>query len=100
MGQAVEGHDDCITGYRAVSVEIKGDTPQTGRRVYPAIVPVDDPDQTIRGTVYRVSKAVLKRIDTYEGPYYRRLKLSTASGLGVWVYVLRPEKHHAIVQQD
>lgn len=89
FGRLVEGAADAMPGYRTVEIEITDPDvlEASGKAIHLRAEPSDDPNDTIPGTVFRLSEADIWAADDYEGDNYVRETVRLASGIDAWVYV-------------
>lgn len=89
FGRLLQGTPDRLTGFVLGEIEI--DDPEviaeSGLTHHLILHPGGDPADTIDGTVFRITEAELAAADVYEAEDYRRIEVSLASGLKVWVYI-------------
>lgn len=77
----LHGHEDLLMGHCESPIKLEGK--------YPVIHRSPDPNDSIKGVVYELLPHELQQADSYEGPAYKRLEVSLASGKKAWVYTGR-----------
>lgn len=77
FGRTAPGEADRLVGFRKDLIHL-------GSGVYPIIRP--EAGAVVEGMVIEVTPAELKLIDRYEGPAYRRVRVTLGSGREGWVY--------------
>lgn len=77
FGRVTEGAPDRLDGWRKISRTF-------GDGTFP--IAIVDAAASIEGRVLEVSPEELRLMDRYEGPGYRRLRVTLASGGETWVY--------------
>lgn len=89
FGRLVEGVADAMPGYRTVEIEITDPDvlEASGVSIHLRAEPSDDPNDSITGTVFRLTEADIWAADDYEGDNYARETVRLASGIDAWVYV-------------
>lgn len=89
FGRLVEGVADAMPGYRTVEIEITDPDvlEASGVSIHLRAEPGSDPNDSIPGTVFRLTEADIWAADDYEGDNYVRETVRLASGLDAWIYV-------------
>lgn len=89
FGRAVAGRPDAIVGYELGYVTITDPhvVATSGSDRHPILVPNEQPDAHVDGTVFAISAAELAAADAYEVDDYRRIAVPLRSGPQAWVYV-------------
>jgi gamma-glutamylcyclotransferase (GGCT)/AIG2-like uncharacterized protein YtfP len=77
FGRVTEGAPDRLDGWRKISRKF-------GDGVFP--IAIVDAAASIDGRVLEVSPEEIAQMDYYEGPGYRRIRVTLASGIEAWVY--------------
>lgn len=77
FGRTAPGEADRLVGFRKDLIHL-------GSGVYPIIRP--EAGAVVEGMVIQVTPAELKLIDRYEGPAYRRVRVTLVSRREAWVY--------------
>ncbi|WP_077515712.1 gamma-glutamylcyclotransferase [Rhodanobacter sp. C03] len=89
FGRQLAGQPDRLDGYRRELIRI--DDPQvvatSGASHHPIVHDSGNPEDSVSGTVFRLSTAELARADAYEVDDYRRVAVTLASGTRAWIYV-------------
>ncbi|HZX69687.1 MAG TPA: gamma-glutamylcyclotransferase [Rhodanobacter sp.] len=89
FGRRLAGRPDRLDGYRRELLRI--DDAQvvatSGASHHPIVHDSGNPDDSVSGTVFRISAAELAHADAYEVDDYRRVAVTLASGTRAWVYV-------------
>lgn len=89
FGRLLEGSEDSMPGFRKEMVEITDpDVIETsGERFHPIVLPSDNPNDEVAGTVFRITPEELTAADEYEVSDYKRIEVALKSGIRAWVYV-------------
>jgi gamma-glutamylcyclotransferase (GGCT)/AIG2-like uncharacterized protein YtfP len=89
FGRLLEGQEDAMVGYRRSLIEITDpDVIRTsGRRFHPIVEVSGNPDDEVRGRVFRITDSELLAADAYEVSDYKRIQVPLRSGSTAWVYV-------------
>jgi gamma-glutamylcyclotransferase (GGCT)/AIG2-like uncharacterized protein YtfP len=89
FGRLLEGREDAMIGYRQSLIEITDpDVIKTsGRRFHPIVEVSDNPDDEVKGRVFRITDSELAAADAYEVSDYKRIQVLLRSGSTAWVYV-------------
>lgn len=89
FGRLLVGWPDHLQGYRRELIRI--DDAQvvatSGASHHPMVRHSGNMEDSVNGTVFRISTAELTRADAYEVDNYRRVAVTLASGIRAWVYV-------------
>lgn len=90
FGAPADGEPDAIVGHRLGEVVISDPhvIALSGKAVHPVLMPDDDPDAEVRGTVFTLDDTQLAAADDYEVDAYRRVRMPLRSGREAWVYAL------------
>lgn len=83
LGRSLEGEADALMGYVIAQEKIAGE--------FVVAEPSIDPKDKIEGHLYVLSHMDIAKIDSYEGPAYKRIKLLLDSGKNAWTYVRNVE---------
>ncbi len=89
FGRLLIGRPDAMPGFRKEMVEITDPDvlAKSGERFHPIVIPSDDQDDAISGTVFEITAAELEAADAYEVSDYKRIEVVLASSTKAWVYV-------------
>lgn len=87
VGRTLEGVSDSVRGFRRYQLP-----------AYPVALP--DKQHTLDGLVLTITAEELAVFDRYEGPTYRRIRVSLVSGGEAWLYQGDPAVYGPIVQQS
>lgn len=89
FGRTLEGYPDTLVGYKLEMIEIrdKDVIVSSGTAYHPIIKHTSDYSDTIKGTVFNITKEELKQADDYEVDDYKRILVQLQSGNNAWVYV-------------
>jgi gamma-glutamylcyclotransferase (GGCT)/AIG2-like uncharacterized protein YtfP len=89
FNRRLEGMADAITGYKLSYVEIKdGEVVATsGLTHHPILTYSGNENDTISGTVFKISHEDLLHADEYETSDYKRVLVNLKSGGKAWVYI-------------
>lgn len=77
IGRIINGQSDMLRGYRMDKIGDEG-------VFYPIIYKTRN--DTIQGTVLKLTEEELAKTDFYEGPLYQRSEVILESGTKAWVY--------------
>lgn len=78
IGRKVEMKADVLKGYKTAVVFVAG---------IECLTLVADEKSGIEGAIISITSNELARVDAYEPHEYERMRVTTASGSTVWVYV-------------
>tara|TARA_B100000029_G_scaffold516416_1_gene629664 strand:- start:7670 stop:7972 length:303 start_codon:yes stop_codon:yes gene_type:complete len=70
LNKQIEGEEDSVRGFRVDTHSFLTSFPSVYR----------DKDEIAKGKVFEVTEKDLKRLDTYETKFYRRIKVKTMNG--------------------
>ena len=89
FGRKLAGQPDRLLGYRLDQVEIRDPAvvKTSGLTHHPMLVWTGRRDDTVPGTVFRLTPEELAQADAYEVSDYRRARAVMASGASAWLYV-------------
>ncbi len=79
FGKIIKGKEDTLIGYKIAEEKYQG--------IYPMLFNSKNRNDSIKGKIYKLSYSELEKADNYEGPDYKRIKVTLASGTKAWVYV-------------
>jgi len=87
--RTLRGDQDELVGYEQALVLIEDPAviATSGKTHHTIVRPSGDPASRIKGTVYQLTQAELRRADLYEVAAYKRTTANLASGREAWVYV-------------
>ncbi len=93
FGRRLVGRPDSMPGFRKSFIEITDPDvlASSGERFHPIVVPSDDPDDAVDGTVFEITSDELRAADQYEVADYERVDVVLRSGTRAWVYVKAAE---------
>ncbi|OAF20029.1 gamma-glutamylcyclotransferase family protein [Bradyrhizobium neotropicale] len=89
FGRRLAGKQDAMAGFRKTLVEITDPDvlAKSGERFHPIVIPVDDLNEIVEGTVFEITADELAAADRYEVSDYKRVEVTLRSGLKAWVYI-------------
>lgn len=89
FGRRLEGFEDSLPCYRLKKLKIVDPEviAKSGEDIHSIIEFSADPEDEVRGTVFKVSSEELAQTDEYEVDDYKRVKVQLKSGVLAWVYV-------------
>jgi gamma-glutamylcyclotransferase (GGCT)/AIG2-like uncharacterized protein YtfP len=89
FGRLLGGVPDAIVGYRLETLTIRDPAviATSGSEHHPILVPSEDPDAAVEGTVFNITADELRAADDYEVDDYQRVEVPLRSGRRAWVYV-------------
>jgi gamma-glutamylcyclotransferase (GGCT)/AIG2-like uncharacterized protein YtfP len=85
----LRGDQDELPGYEqaALLIEDPAVIATSGKKDHLIVRPSTDPASRIKGTVYQLTQAELRRADLYEVAAYKRIAVTLGSGREAFVYV-------------
>ncbi|TDD97013.1 gamma-glutamylcyclotransferase family protein [Flavobacterium cellulosilyticum] len=83
FGRVLVGTPDKLIGYTKKIIEIEE---EFGLTPYPIITATQNPEDSIKGVLYKLTERELQQADTYEGIHYKRIQVELQSNEIVWVY--------------
>ncbi len=91
FGRLLEGTPDVLTGYRVALVKIEDAAvlAASEQSEHPILVPSDNPEDTVSGTLFVLTETELDKADAYEVDDYVRKDVTLASGQRAFVYVAK-----------
>jgi gamma-glutamylcyclotransferase (GGCT)/AIG2-like uncharacterized protein YtfP len=89
FGRLLEGTNDAIPGYKQSFIEITDPEVirKSGSKFHPIIVPTGNPENEVKGKVYKITESELIAADAYEVSDYKRVGVRLRSGKKAWVYI-------------
>ncbi|MGY8661017.1 gamma-glutamylcyclotransferase family protein [Bradyrhizobium sp. UFLA05-109] len=89
FGRLLAGRRDAMPGFRKDLIEITDPDvlAKSGERFHPIVVPTNDPNDAVDGTVFEITGDELRAADQYEVADYKRVEVILRSGLSAWVYI-------------
>jgi hypothetical protein len=89
FGRLLDGTDDAIPGYKQSLIEITDPEVirKSGSKFHPIIAPTDNPENEVKGKVYKITESELIAADAYEVSDYKRVGVRLRSGKQAWVYI-------------
>ena len=90
FGRLLDARPDAIVGFRLELLTITDPAviAASGSDRHPVLIPVDDREAAIEGSVFEITAAELEAADAYEVDDYARVEVPLRSGGTAWVYVL------------
>ena len=85
LGRKLIGNNDVLLKFKLETLKIP-DSGETEFSTYFIAVYTGIPTDTITGTVYTIHKNELNKLDSYEGPNYKRSLVKLKSDLEAYVY--------------
>lgn len=94
FGRTLKGTPDLLQGYRCRTIEIKDKKFLAGgeNHFQQTLSFTDDSSDVVKGTIFEVTEAELRKADSYEPENYHRRQLQFESGKEAWVYLADEEK--------
>lgn len=88
FGRVLKGSNDKLKGYKLAAIEIKDESflSKGGEKNQQTVIPSNNKDDQVEGTVFRVSKEELLEADKYEPANFKRIKVMLQSGKEAWIY--------------
>ena len=89
FGRRLKGAADALPGFRREMVRITDPAvlATSGADHHPIVMPSDDPEDSVAGTVFEITAEELAAADRYEVADYKRIAVRLRSGTEAWVYV-------------
>lgn len=89
FGRKLEGHPDFLVGYMLSFIKIEDEAviASSGMAEHPIIKYTNNPNDTISGTVFTITKEELFQADKYEVGDYKRIEIVLRSGQKAWVFI-------------
>jgi gamma-glutamylcyclotransferase (GGCT)/AIG2-like uncharacterized protein YtfP len=89
FGRSLNGHKDMVTGYIKNMLEITDEAvvATSEERYHPIIKYTGIVTDSVEGTVLMITPEELAQADEYEVDDYKRVSVTTISGLSVWLYM-------------
>lgn len=89
FGRRLDSWPDAVIGFRLETLKITDAEviATSGSDEHPILLPSDDPDARVEGSLLLLSPDELDAADEYEVDDYTRIEVPTASGGTAWVYV-------------
>lgn len=89
FGRRLEGTEDALVGYRLEIIRIDDQdfVAASGTADHRNLEFTGDPEDSVAGTVFKVSQSELEQSDDYEPEGYKRTLVQLHSGLKAWVYL-------------
>ena len=88
FGKTLQGSSDVLRGYRTSTIKIKDEAfPSASEQQYLIALPSGDKNDSVKGTVYKITEEELLIADEYESADYKRIKVVLESGIEAWIYV-------------
>lgn len=88
FGRLLEGDKDTLVGYQLDTVKISD--PQviasSGKEYHPILVFTGHTNDTVSGTVFKITPEELEQADSYEVDEYKRVEAKLQSGKVCWIY--------------
>ncbi|MEX0312792.1 MAG: gamma-glutamylcyclotransferase family protein, partial [Allomuricauda sp.] len=75
----LKGQNDSLIGFKRMENAVYGR--------YPLVIKTNNPENMVKGKVYKVSEEELYKADIYETNAYTWVKLPLESGVEAWVYL-------------
>nr|WP_297797907.1 gamma-glutamylcyclotransferase family protein [uncultured Eudoraea sp.] len=79
FSRTLSGFSDTLSGYKLSDEKVVG--------IYPVMQNSDIPTDFVNGRVYMCSNKEILDVDKYEGPAYKRIKVTLNSGKSAWAYI-------------
>jgi len=79
FGRILLGVKDVLEGYKISENKYED--------IYPVLFQTKNIADIITGKTYELSSQELEKADNYEGPDYKRVKVTLVSGKKAWVYI-------------
>lgn len=84
LGRTIHGIEEKLFGYKISKDKIGGE--------FLVAEPSKNAEDYISGVLYVLSHMDVSKIDSYEGPSYKRVKLTMDSGKKAWTYIRKEEE--------
>jgi len=88
FGRLLNGREDVLVGYALSMIEIADPLviATSGSSRHPLVTRTDNPDDEVRGAVFKVSAAEISAADAYEVSDYIRVSVTLKSGIRAFAY--------------
>lgn len=89
FGRTLQGTPDLLVGYRLVQIEIQDQdfVAKSGTANHRNLQFTGDPNDSVQGIVFKVTKQELENSDAYEPTGYQRVLVQLKSGANAWIYL-------------
>jgi gamma-glutamylcyclotransferase (GGCT)/AIG2-like uncharacterized protein YtfP len=89
FGRKLAGTAEILEGFRIDMIRIEDESviAKSGQQYHPVIIHTGNREDTVNGTVFKITNAELLQADDYEVDEYKRIKVSLKSGNSAWVYI-------------
>ncbi|WP_240321058.1 gamma-glutamylcyclotransferase family protein [Kordia sp. SMS9] len=89
FGRLLQGEKDVLQGFQLGKVQItnKAVLALSEATFHPIAIQTNHPNDTISGTLYKITSDELAQADAYEVAAYKRVEATFQSGKKGWVYV-------------
>ncbi|MFI5529411.1 gamma-glutamylcyclotransferase family protein [Kitasatospora sp. NPDC051853] len=93
FGRLLEGIPDALPGHRMTVIRVTDPEviAASGTDHHPLVLPSDDPEDLVEGSVLTLTDEELAAADDYEVDDYARREVLLASGTRAWVYLSAAE---------
>ena len=90
FGRTLTGTKDALKNYEVGEVQITDVEVirKSGKDIHLVLIPSNNPEHIIEGTLFEITDEELAHIDEYEVQDYKRVMETFESGKQGWVYVL------------
>jgi gamma-glutamylcyclotransferase (GGCT)/AIG2-like uncharacterized protein YtfP len=95
FGRTLQGAPDVLVAYRLVQIEIQDQdfVAKSGTANHRNLQFTGDPNDSVEGIVFKVTKEELENSDAYEPAGYERVLVQLKSGDNAWIYLdKQPQK--------
>lgn len=89
FGRTLQGAPDVLVAYRLVQIEIQDQdfVTKSGTANHRNLQFTGDPNDSVEGIVFKVTKEELENSDAYEPAGYERVLVQLKSGDNAWIYL-------------
>lgn len=89
FGRKLEGRAAILPGYKMSYIKIEDEevVALSGKTHHPIIIRTENINNTVEGTVFKITLDELFHADAYEVASYKRISVLLQSGIDAWVYV-------------
>jgi|SRR5712671_3679541 len=88
FGRLLNGAKDILKGYKLSPIEIRDESflSKGEENIQLTVIPSNDKEDRINGTVFEISEEELILADKYEPGNYQRIQVALDSGRKAWIY--------------
>ncbi|OXG08442.1 gamma-glutamylcyclotransferase (GGCT)/AIG2-like uncharacterized protein YtfP [Flavobacterium araucananum] len=84
LNKILTGTPDHLISYKLKDLKIEE---EFGMADYHVAIASENPADSIKGTVFKISNDDLAKIDLFESNAYKRVQVTLKSGIVAWIYI-------------